>query len=142
MLALLVDNLGPSQLAYEVLFEANKWSAENRPISVYYQDRVPPCTPANFFTAHLHHAWNFQGAVISTSLSTTHQLKNFCGPSRRIYYCQDAEWMRSGADFNQLRELLKDTEIVAKGDLAQVLSQAIKPTRRVNGFTLGDIIGA
>jgi hypothetical protein len=43
---------------------------------------------------HISEAWGQKGTTIATSLSTANQLLSFPGPSSKLFYVWDLEWLR------------------------------------------------
>lgn len=92
----LVNNLGPSQLAYHAIHNIN-YTLINKPeldILLFYENVNRPCLPLNFAVMQMYEAWNYDGICVATDLNTAAKLINFPGPKRKFFYVWDLEWLR------------------------------------------------
>jgi hypothetical protein len=55
--------------------------------------------------------WSQTGAMIATSLDTLVSMIDFPGPSIKIYYVNDIEWVRHPFVYNQLKKIIMNDEI-------------------------------
>lgn len=86
MLAILVDDLSPSQLAFEVL----KLRGDN--VGVFYKDNLQPCSDVRIFSS----SWDdaiFCDSLLLTSVDSANYTLNF-GPKKRNLLLWDLEWLR------------------------------------------------
>lgn len=90
---ILVDNLGPNQLAYEIITQLNELGPTS-PFMVFYQNFCPYIIYPRFSCMHITEAWAQKGTTIATNLSTAMKLQDFVGPNHRFYYVYDTEWLR------------------------------------------------
>lgn len=95
-LAFLVQDLGSTQLAYRLISQINKSTKErdNLDIVVFYENLVKPCIAPGFMITNIADCWSFNGAIVSTSLSTAHKLLNVPSARRKFFYSYDLEWIR------------------------------------------------
>lgn len=96
-LSLLLNNTGSSQIAYFAIREINKM-AEKRPsvdATIFYENIQRNCLPPNFAIMQIAEAWNQDGSIIATSLSTAHKMMGFMS-QKKFFYVWDLEWIRNG----------------------------------------------
>lgn len=96
-LGILLNNLGPSQLAY-LAIRNNNLFVDKRPdidCILFYENFYKPCLPGiNVAIMHISEAWNYQGILVSTCLDTTEKLISFPGTKNKFFYVWDLEWLR------------------------------------------------
>lgn len=95
-LAVLVDNLGANQLAYNVIKNFNGL-VEVRPeidCIAFYENSVRPCFPTMFPIMQIYEAYGYDGVVVGTKLSNVGALLNFPMCTRKYFYVWDLEWIR------------------------------------------------
>lgn len=96
-LSLLLNNTGSSQIAYFAIREINKL-AETEPsvdATIFYENIQRNCLPPNFAIMQIAEAWNQDGSIIATSLSTAHKMIGFMS-RKKFFYVWDLEWIRNG----------------------------------------------
>lgn len=124
-----LNNLGPSQLCYHLALQANTMVGSRSDVDViaFYEDMQRPCLEMNFAHMQLAEGWGFDGVMVATSFSTAAKILRFPGPSRKLFYVWDLEWMRMGQkDFRSLQKVYGTNELtlVARSeDHARILSQ-------------------
>ncbi len=91
-LGILLNNLGPNQLAYNVIKTGN--FIKDSDYIVFYENFLKPCIPANFATMQLFEAWGYDGTMIATNLSSAAQLITFPLAKQKYFYVWDLEWLR------------------------------------------------
>lgn len=95
-LGVLLDNLGPTQLAYYLIRNANALLAAE-PLSdvlAFYEHLVKPCAPPHFATMQTSEVWGFDGVAVATSFATAQLLLHCPTPSKKLFYVWDIEWLR------------------------------------------------
>lgn len=111
-LGILVDNLRAVQKNYYMIQSLNNFiSNSEHDAIVFYQEPMIPCAPIRFSVIQMIEAYSFDGAVIATSISLAQKLLNFPGPSRKIFYVWDLEWMENMYYHHQLSELFRHPDI-------------------------------
>lgn len=65
-------------------------------VVVYYETMHRQTLPHKFATMQVAECWNQLTPVVATSLSTINKLLQFPGPTHKIYYVWDLEWLRNG----------------------------------------------
>ena len=96
-LGILLNNLGPSQLAFNAICEANKYAASGKHAAfLFYERQALPCLKLGVASMQIAEAWNFDGVTIATDLSTAIKLAKFPSPKEKFFYVWDLEWMRNG----------------------------------------------
>jgi hypothetical protein len=68
---------------------------------------------------NLNEAWEYDGLVVATSLSTAEKALIFPAPKRRLFYVWDMEWMRAGdRDFDYFQSIYGNPklDLIARSD--------------------------
>jgi len=93
-LGFVVNNLGPSQLAYNLLTKANALLSQRYDLDliVFYEQPARPCVIPNFSIMPLSETWGYDGPLVATDLSSAATLINLPNPGRKIFYVYDLEW--------------------------------------------------
>jgi hypothetical protein len=97
-LGFLLDNLGPSQLAYSVIRGVNEYLEKGGdvPVVLFYERLLPFCLTPHTASMQLAEAWTFDGLLVATSFRTAEKLINL--PAARLrshfFWCYDLEWVR------------------------------------------------
>jgi hypothetical protein len=120
-LGILVDNLGPSQMAYSLISRANKVVTEepSKCITVFYETLALPCIPLSFAQMNAAEVYGLNWPIIATNLSTAQKLLKITGPTRRLFYVWDLEWLRiQQKDFRSLYNVYGDQrlQLITRGD--------------------------
>jgi hypothetical protein len=90
----LVSSLGISQLSYHLLAEAHAHLGKmDFDLIVFYQDISRTWKIPSFCLMNITEAYSFDGVVIATDLSTAGQMARMPGPSDRLFYAWDLEWI-------------------------------------------------
>lgn len=98
-LGIVVDNLGVSQLSYNIIKNINGYLKDNKnqadPI-VFYETLQFPCLTPLFSTMCAVEVWGYDAPLIATSINTAYKiLKVPHDNNSKIYlYAWDLEWLR------------------------------------------------
>lgn len=126
-LGIAVPNLGAGHMSYCLIRNINLFMSEryDTDITVFYETLALPCLPPACAVMQIHEGFSFDGPMVATSLSTADKLARWPGPSRRLFYVWDLEWLRMPQkSFEQLRGIYgnPDFDLIARGpDHAHVL---------------------
>lgn len=90
-LGVLVNNLGPSQLAFNIIKNVNQSTGFD--FIAFYENFLRPCIPMNFATMQIYEAWGYDGILIATKLSNAAQLVKFPLAKNKFFYVWDLEWL-------------------------------------------------
>jgi hypothetical protein len=95
-LSVALNNLGPNQLAYNVIKNFNKASENQVGIDflAFYENFSPPCFAPNFAVMQIYEGWSYNGIVVATSLSTASKALSFPSSAAKFFYVWDLEWIR------------------------------------------------
>ncbi len=95
-LAFIVDNLGPNELAHYLITSGNACLQANTDVDLvaFVHNFIPTCGEPRFAYMNVSEAYGYDGSLIATNLQTADKILNFPGPSRRLFYVWDLEWMR------------------------------------------------
>ncbi len=93
---IMVNNIGASQMSYYIVRNINRIydTRDDLDVIVYYQVIHKQTLPHRFATMQVTECWNQHTPIIATSLSTAHKLLEFPGPTQKLYYIWDIEWLR------------------------------------------------
>ena len=113
-LGIILNDTSANQLAYHVISNINKEvERTNKNDYVLFFENAssvvisPACACMNSSEI-----WNFDGVLISTTVSNTLSSINAVTPKRKYFYVWDLEWgRRNGSDFENLVRVYSDPEI-------------------------------
>jgi hypothetical protein len=141
-LGIVLDNLGPSQLAYAVLSQANRLVTERSDVdvTVFYESLTRPCITPWFATMQMAEAYGFDGPVVATSLSSAAKLLRMPSCPRKFFLVWDLEWLRKPQPYENLKAVYFHSELtlLARGeDHAKAISDCWnRPADIVGDFDL------
>jgi len=146
-LAVMVNNLGPSQLAYALITQANALVGDRYDLDIValYDTLAKPCHAMNFAAMQAAEGWGFDGPVVATTLNTAAKVLNFPAASRKLFLVWDLEWLRTQRKtFRPLQAVYghPDLTLLARSkDHAQAISDCWnRDSIVVEDFDLGRII--
>ena len=129
-LGVLLRDLGPTQLAFHFIQNANRWLVDHPrdDIIAFVERHIQPVIRPNFAQMPLLEAYQYDGVVIATNLATAAKLAHFPGPSARAFYSWDLEWLRlQQKEFRPLADIYraKELQVITRSvDHALVLANA------------------
>lgn len=129
-LGVAVNNLGPSQLAFRLITQANDLVSERTDLDIiaFYERVAPPCVMLNIATMPMVESFSYDGAVVATDLSTAQQLAGAAAPASKFFLVWDLEWTRMPQkDFRSLRSIYGDERLrllARSEDHAKAISDA------------------
>jgi len=108
-IALLLNNVGASQLAYYAIKRFNQLALENTHSPfIFFEEHASPCMPASFSFMYASEIWGYDGTIIATSLNTADKLRKCIGNKKRYFYVWELEWLRTQANFEQIYDIYND----------------------------------
>ena len=111
-LGAVVDNLGPSQMAFYMIKELNKLAlSTDICASCYYNSLAAPVYDSLFASMNIYCLSDFHGVAVSTDLQTTQILLNSNNRSKKYFYVWDLEWIRARINFNVASSILRDDRL-------------------------------
>ena len=148
-IAIMLDDLGPSQLAHTVICQGNDLCANHQGYDVValYEDLQRPCIPMNFACMQIAEGWAFDGVVVATSFSTAEKLLSFPSASKKLFMVWDLEWIRlKQKSFRQLLSVYGNEQLTLLArsyDHAKAIADCWNRTVKViEDFNLKSIIEA
>jgi len=120
-LGILLEDTTASQLAYCVISQINatvKKSSENDFV-IFFENATPCVIQPLCATMNSSEIWNFDGVLLSTTVSNTLTSLKAITPKRKYFYVWDLEWNRNhGKDFEKSIEAYTSPEIslIARGE--------------------------
>ena len=147
-LGILVPHLGASHQNYCLLRNVNRLLTQSADTDVilFYENLNIPCVQPMAAMMQIHEAWGFDAPVIATSLSTAEKLIRMPGPTKKIFYTWDLEWLRMPQKlWEQLYSVYAhpSLRLVARGeDHKQILQDAWnkKVDAVIDDFELGPFL--
>ncbi len=118
-LGILVDNLGPTQLASALISSANDYllTHPQNDFVIFRENIYPNCMRPNFAIMDTSEVYSFDGVVLATNISNAEYLSKCPGPVRKIFYVCDPEWhFDPNKTFEKYNTIYKnpDLEIVCR----------------------------
>lgn len=100
-----VPDLGPSQLAFNLINNANIAVGTNHLTDViaFYEHHRQPCIAMCFGAMQIMEAWGYEAPIVATSFNTAAKALRFPTASKKFFYVWDLEWLRGGP--NSFEEL-------------------------------------
>lgn len=102
-LGIIVDNLMPGQIAFNLLMSANKFIQNNSDkidLIIFTKNLTIGCLPTNSLCLmNLQEVYDYDGIVICTSIYDAVNLQKYPGPKRKIFYSYDLDWLRMQRDY-------------------------------------------
>ncbi len=145
-LGFLVKDLWLSQMAYYLTMNMNGYKTIEGidDAVVFFEDVSQYSVSPLFSTMNSSEIWGFDGVLVSTCISTTLNSIAAIGPSQKIFYVWDLDWMRHNKNYEyNIQAFDPDVKIVARSKDHGV---AIKnycnrePNGYVNNFNLQEFI--
>jgi hypothetical protein len=93
-IGVMINNLGPNQLAFYFINYANELVNRGNDVMAFIDTPALPCIPPGFSVMSSHEAWSYPGILIATNLSCLGKLINFPATTRKYFYVWDLEWLR------------------------------------------------
>lgn len=142
----LVDNLGASQLSYQLINAANQLTEEGQyQIIVFFDQLQRHYITPNFVTMQIVEAWAQSGIGIATSLFTASKLTELPCMSPKFYYMWDLGMIRDDTTYDITKNILRTgiIPIVRHGYHGLVLRNRynIESTLIVKDFNLLELKG-
>ncbi len=142
-LGILVNNLGPSQLSFEILIRANKYS-NDLDFVLFYQNLCRPCFNLTSAAMQINEIYSFPGPAIATDLSTANTLIAAPSPVRKYFYVWDLEWIRMPQkNYESLAHIYQNPElqlIARSGSHKKLLENCWNRTNILTASSFDDII--
>ncbi len=94
-----VHDLGPSQLAFNLINEGNLAVGTNHLTDViaFYEHHRQPCIAMQFGAMQIMEGWGYEAPIVATTLNTAAKILRFPTASRKFFYVWDLEWLRGEA---------------------------------------------
>jgi hypothetical protein len=120
-LGFMIDNLGTNQLANSLINSGNSFLKNNSQsdLIIFRQNIMPNCVQPNFGIMDTAEAYNYDGVVVATSLSTADYLIRCPGPCKKLYYIWDLEWVSHSQKIYEIFEAVYNStelEIVCRSE--------------------------
>jgi hypothetical protein len=113
-LGIALANVGPSHLSYRVIRGVNEImrTSHDTDIILFYEQLAQPCVPPLCSLMHINEVWGFDGQVIATNINTASKLVRSPGPSKKIFYCWDLDWLRiQQKQYEQLHSIYSNPQL-------------------------------
>lgn len=126
-IGVLLDNLGPNQLASSVIRTGAKAAQNGIDVIAYYERQALPCLPLPIASMHVTEAFGHEGILVATSLSTAVRVAEAPTAAGRFFYVWELEWVRGRFAYRALSQVYRDprlTLLARSLDHARVLESA------------------
>lgn len=135
-LGVMVDNLGPNQLAFYLINYGNKMTMEdNKELIVFYSNPQSPCLNIGFPIMQISEAWSYNGPLIATNFNLASQLIKFTGTPHKYFYVWDLEWLRMP---NKQFQVLVD---VYRNPRLKLIARSEEHARVINSCWNTEVVG-
>lgn len=91
----IVNNLGPSQISYNLISQINKLYSANVPVcfAIFYENVANLMMEPNCMIMQCSEAWSYKGILISTSLTNANKLIRMPAAEKKYFYVWNIEWL-------------------------------------------------
>ena len=118
---IMVEKFDISQQSLLIISQLNSLLAKHHDVSpiVFHQDYGPFAEHPQFSTMLEIEAWDFDGTLISTDLSTTKTILACPRAPKKLFYVWDLEWLYlQKASFEQMSVIYQhdDIQLIARSD--------------------------
>ena len=120
-IGLILENTSSSQLAFFAISNMNKFASDNYEddLVLFFENAVPHVIQPSFACMNSSEIWNFDGVLVSTSVSNTLLSVSAIAPKKRYFYVWDLEWTRprgKNYEYNISAYSDKDVSLIARSD--------------------------
>lgn len=128
---ILIESLGMSQKAYEIIREMNKVDSldEYWDMIIFYLEYDRIITPPQFAMMNMVEAYGMNSPLISTSIKTTEIAINCIKATKRLFYIFEMEWSNSTHDVDELLNVYMNpkVDLIARSeDHAKIIEKCWK----------------
>ena len=104
---IVVDALGVSQLAVQLTQELNKIDEmdEYHDVILFYHEYDRIVIPPLFGMMQEQELWGFDAPVLATSLETADRILRCPGPTKRLFYVWELEWIIAKHDIDYTSQI-------------------------------------
>lgn len=120
-LGFIVENLGHSQLSFELSESINKYYGQNNQtiltlpdITVFTESISPNIHNPKAAVMELYDTWGYDGTIIATTLSTAKTLLQSHGINDKIFYIYNFEWIFNPYLFYDYLECLQKLKVITR----------------------------
>ena len=145
-IGIILEDLSASQLSYYVIKNINEYvGSDDYDFVIFFENSATSILQPDVSIMSINEIWGFDGALISTSISTTLSMINAFAKSK-YFYVWDLEWVRRhGKDFHYLIQAYnnKDVKLIARSkDHALAIENYCnrKVDHVINNFDLKKIV--
>tara|TARA_R100001244_G_C5155104_1_gene130262 strand:+ start:311 stop:787 length:477 start_codon:yes stop_codon:yes gene_type:complete len=112
-IGIIVDDLSASQLSYYLIKNINEFLQDGLDdFVVFFENATSSIIAPEFSVMAINEIWNFEGVLVSTSISNTLSMLKSFSPERKIFYVWDLEWLRQhGKEFENTVKAFTDNSI-------------------------------
>jgi|TARA_R110000751_G_scaffold157076_1_gene262501 hypothetical protein len=123
----IVNDTTASELSFRLIKGINDYldNGAKEDFVLFVENSSANIIEPNFATMSMSEIWNFDGTLISTSVSTTLSMNECFAPKAKYFYVWDLEWIRNtGMKYEQTIQAFSNegTKLIAKsGDHAKAI---------------------
>ena len=112
-IGIIVDDLSASQLSYYLIKNINEYLEDSLDdFVVFFENAMSSIIAPEFSVMAINEIWNFEGVLVSTSISSTLSMLKSSSPERKIFYVWDLEWLRQhGKEFENTIKAFASNDI-------------------------------
>jgi hypothetical protein len=94
-IGILLNNLGPSQLAYYLIKNGNDFVEDgDNDLVAFFYEVSPECIRPNFASMNLSEAYSYNGILVATDANSASRILEFPGSTHKFFYVWDLEWAK------------------------------------------------
>lgn len=109
-LGFVIKDIGPNQMAYTCITNANKWLENNYGVApvLFFEEVATPCIEPDFARYNIHSTCHYYDYLVYTDIDSFYSTKKI-SPSKKLFYVYDLNILFKDKRFGKI---LNDTSII------------------------------
>lgn len=109
-LGFVLKDIGPNQMAYTCISNANKWLEDNYGIApvIFFEEVAVPCIEPDFARYNIHSVSHYYGYLVYTDIDSFFSTKSI-SPSKKLFYIYDINTLFKDDRFGKI---LNDNNVI------------------------------
>lgn len=112
-IAVMIDNLGPSQLAFYTIHQLNLYSKKeyDTDYCVFINNICQPIIDTNFSVMNMSESMSFDGDLIAPTFEIADKLINLVNQSNKHFHVWELEWIKNPYLYEKFISILRNPEL-------------------------------
>lgn len=146
-IGIVVNNLGLSQLSYEVTRNINDLLRQTSEhcITIFYENMKHMMSAPMCATLHSSNCWSFNHPLVATSLSTANKILSVPYNGKKFLYCWNLEWLNNIPHYEPIQRIYThpDLTLITRNEQhAKILENCfnVKPAFNMQEFDINTLL--